>query len=97
VLIANWQGAGLPKASLLKPVLATIEQGLIGVRHGLNAPLMLPSTDRPSMYRGCNLSRTTFERHGPAPNKSASTSRLDNSVPRTKCRPASISTRCARR
>lgn len=29
VLIADWQGAGLPKASLLKPVLATIEQGLI--------------------------------------------------------------------
>ena len=29
VLIADWQGAGLPKASLLKPVLATIEQRLI--------------------------------------------------------------------
>jgi mRNA interferase MazF len=29
VLIAGWQDAGLPKASLIKPVLATIEQGLI--------------------------------------------------------------------
>ena len=26
VLISDWQGAGLPKASLIKPVLATIEQ-----------------------------------------------------------------------
>src|SRR5438128_2363297 len=29
VLITDWQGAGLPKASLIKPVLATIEHGLI--------------------------------------------------------------------
>ena len=29
VLISDWQGAGLPKASLIKPVIATIEQGLI--------------------------------------------------------------------
>jgi mRNA interferase MazF len=29
VLINDWHGAGLPKASLIKPVLATIEQGLI--------------------------------------------------------------------
>ena len=29
VLIENWQTAGLPKASLIKPVLATIEQRLI--------------------------------------------------------------------
>jgi len=29
VLIADWRGAGLPKASLIKPVLATIEHGLI--------------------------------------------------------------------
>src|SRR5260221_5625868 len=29
VLIADWQGAGLPRASLIKPVLATIEQHLI--------------------------------------------------------------------
>jgi mRNA interferase MazF len=29
VLIRDWQGAGLPKASLIKPVLATIEQRLI--------------------------------------------------------------------
>ena len=29
VLISDWQGAGLPKASLIKPVLATIEQRLI--------------------------------------------------------------------
>jgi mRNA interferase MazF len=29
VLIADWHGAGLPKASLIKPVLATVEQGLI--------------------------------------------------------------------
>jgi mRNA interferase MazF len=29
VLIADWHGAGLPKASLIKPVLATIEQRLI--------------------------------------------------------------------
>jgi mRNA interferase MazF len=29
VLIADWRGAGLPKASLIKPVLATVEQGLI--------------------------------------------------------------------
>jgi hypothetical protein len=29
VLIGDWQGAGLPKASLIKPVLATIEQRLI--------------------------------------------------------------------
>ena len=29
VLIGDWQGAGLPKASLIKPVIATIEQGLI--------------------------------------------------------------------
>jgi mRNA interferase MazF len=35
VLISDWQGAGLPKASLIKPVLATIEQRLI-----------LPSSDR---------------------------------------------------
>ena len=34
VLISNWQGAGLPKASLIKPVLATIEQGLILRRLG---------------------------------------------------------------
>ena len=26
VLISDWQGAGLPKASLIKPVLATFEQ-----------------------------------------------------------------------
>jgi mRNA interferase MazF len=29
VLIGGWQGAGLPKASLIKPVIATIEQRLI--------------------------------------------------------------------
>jgi mRNA interferase MazF len=29
VLIRDWLGAGLPKASLIKPVLATIEQRLI--------------------------------------------------------------------
>jgi len=29
VLIADWHGAGLPKASLIKPVLATVEQELI--------------------------------------------------------------------
>ena len=29
VLISDWQGAGLPKASPIKPVLATIEQRLI--------------------------------------------------------------------
>ena len=29
VRIVDWQGAGLPKESLIKPVLATIEQGLI--------------------------------------------------------------------
>ncbi len=29
VLISDWHGAGLPKASLIKPVLATIEQRLI--------------------------------------------------------------------
>ena len=29
LLISDWQGAGLPKASLIKPVLATIEQRLI--------------------------------------------------------------------
>jgi mRNA-degrading endonuclease toxin of MazEF toxin-antitoxin module len=29
VVISDWQGAGLPKASLIKPVLATIEQRLI--------------------------------------------------------------------
>jgi hypothetical protein len=29
VLIADWEGAGLPKASRIKPVLATIEQHLI--------------------------------------------------------------------
>ena len=29
VLISDWQGAGLPKASLIKPVIASIEQGLI--------------------------------------------------------------------
>ena len=29
VLISDWQGAGLPKASLIKPVLTTIEQRLI--------------------------------------------------------------------
>jgi mRNA interferase MazF len=29
VLISDWRGAGLPKASLIKPVLATIEQRLI--------------------------------------------------------------------
>ena len=29
VLISDWQGAGLPKASLIKPVLATLEQRLI--------------------------------------------------------------------
>jgi len=28
-LIGDWQGAGLPKASLIKPVIATIEQRLI--------------------------------------------------------------------
>ena len=28
-LISNWQGAGLPKASLIKPVVATLERGLI--------------------------------------------------------------------
>ena len=29
VLITDWHGAGLPKPSLIKPVLATVEQGLI--------------------------------------------------------------------
>ena len=29
VLISDWRGAGLPKASLIKPVIATIEQQLI--------------------------------------------------------------------
>ena len=29
VVIGDWQGAGLPKASLIKPVLATIEQRMI--------------------------------------------------------------------
>lgn len=29
VLIADWQGAGLPKASLIKPVLATLDRRLI--------------------------------------------------------------------
>ncbi len=29
VLITDWLGAGLPKASLIKPVMATIEQRLI--------------------------------------------------------------------
>jgi mRNA-degrading endonuclease toxin of MazEF toxin-antitoxin module len=29
VLISDWQGAGRPKASLIKPVLATIEQRLL--------------------------------------------------------------------
>ena len=29
VLINDWRGAGLPKASLIKPVIATIEQRLI--------------------------------------------------------------------
>ncbi len=29
MLIGDWKGAGLPKASLIKPVLATIEQQLI--------------------------------------------------------------------
>lgn len=29
VLITEWQNAGLPKPSLVKPVLATIERGLI--------------------------------------------------------------------
>ena len=29
VLISDWQGAGLPRASLSKPVLATMEQRLI--------------------------------------------------------------------
>ena len=29
VLIGDWQGAGLPKASLIKPVIATIERRLI--------------------------------------------------------------------
>ncbi len=29
VLIGDWLGAGLPKASLIKPVTATIEQRLI--------------------------------------------------------------------
>jgi mRNA interferase MazF len=29
LLISDWHGAGLPKASLIKPVLATIEQRLI--------------------------------------------------------------------
>ena len=39
VLIADWQGAGLPKPSLLKPVLATIEPGLILRKLGaLQAP-----------------------------------------------------------
>ncbi len=34
MLISDWQGAGLPKASLIKPVLATIEQRLILRRLG---------------------------------------------------------------
>src|SRR3954447_24067653 len=34
VLIGDWQGAGLPKASLIKPVIATIEQRLILKRLG---------------------------------------------------------------
>ncbi len=29
VVISEWQKAGLPKASLIKPVLATIEKGLV--------------------------------------------------------------------
>ena len=29
VVISEWQKAGLPKASLIKPVLATIERGLV--------------------------------------------------------------------
>ena len=29
VLITEWRKAGLPKASLIKPVLTTIEKGLI--------------------------------------------------------------------
>ncbi len=39
VLISDWQGAGLPKASLVKPVLATIERGLVLRKLGaLQAP-----------------------------------------------------------
>ena len=34
VLVAEWQEAGLPKPSLIKPVLATIERGLILRRLG---------------------------------------------------------------
>ena len=34
VLISDWSSAGLPKASLIKPVLATIEQRLILRRLG---------------------------------------------------------------
>ena len=29
VLLADWKGAGLPKASLVKPVIATLEQSLV--------------------------------------------------------------------
>jgi len=44
VLISDWQGAGLPKASLINPVLATIEQRLIlrqlGALQGADIPAL---------------------------------------------------------
>lgn len=46
VLITEWQQAGLPKPSLIKPVLSTIEKGLILRRLGA-----LRDTDRAALRR----------------------------------------------
>src|SRR5580700_7686472 len=47
VLIGDWQGAGLPKASLIKPVIATIEQRLILKKLGAFRATMFRRFARP--------------------------------------------------
>jgi mRNA interferase MazF len=60
VLISDWQGAGLPKASLIKPVLATIEQRLILRKlgspsgRGCSGP-SLGAAASPGIVRRCGL------------------------------------------
>lgn len=48
VLIAEWQKAGLPKASLIKPVFSTIEKTLIVRKLGDSRSLTEQPCDRPS-------------------------------------------------
>ena len=61
VLISDWQGAGLPKASLIKPVLTTIEQQIQRSVPGRCHPPITAVCLRDKVSRCPNLGTRAYE------------------------------------